>query len=57
MSNLNIKWLDNKNLNAHKDAWLAANRANKSFFPSEPESNIDQFDIPSWFQAKAFYAS
>jgi hypothetical protein len=57
MSNLIINWLDQRNLTARKEAWLATNRAGKSFFANEPNNNIDQFDIPSWVDAKAFYAS
>ena len=55
MSNFIITWLDDLILTARQFVWLANNSATKSFFPAEPKSNIDQFDIPPWFKEDEFY--
>jgi N-acetylmuramoyl-L-alanine amidase len=55
MSNFIITWVDDLVFTIRQVAWLANNNAAKSFFPSEPKNNIDQFDIPPWFKEDDFY--
>src|SRR5829696_495074 len=57
MSDFIITWIDDAVLTIRKLAWLANNSEAKSFFPAEPQTNIDQFEMPPWFNADDFYDS
>lgn len=57
MSNFIVNWIDDLALAVRKVAWLAGNGATKSYFPDEPKTNVDQFEVPPWIKADEFYDS
>ncbi len=52
-----IDWLDKAFDEAQRLLWLSTNFISKKYFTDEPKTNIDQYQLPPWFDVDTFYDS